>query len=471
MKREFLIVVIVILFAGNLCANVARNTVAASVSSNLSSLSSDEHSLGVSIAVNTNEGFACYPVVATDGEGGIYVVWLNHIFQGEYDVYTQVFFAYSHDYGKSWSNEIIINDNPSIPVSCSTPSIAIDKQNDYIYVAWEDNRTGRTNIYVDKSVNHGMSFGPDVKINDNDGMAINPYGLKTVHIAVGDDGKVYVVWEDNRLSADPNPNRSDIFLASSTDNGGTFGSNVMVNPPDSSSNCRFPWIAVNNAGVVYVAYTKQTYPLQDVCVARSVDGGGSFQTPVKVNDDSTGGYRGKKEITFSKSGKICVVWTDGRAGSGGKYWDIYFASSSDGGLSFSPNVRVNDDPLSPVGQNTTQGTASLAVDSQESVYIVWEDFRNYNVTPTHRRDIYHSYSKDGMTFSKNVQVNYLPDATEWNCADPSMVIDSEDNLYTVWSDTPYGGDNMYIYFALLPGRTIIVPDDYPTIQQAVDAAS
>jgi len=398
-----------------------------------------------SVQANTMEGLSWYPVIAADGLGGVYATWRHIYFDEDTNrTYEPILCIHSHDYGRTWSNESIVNDNADPSTRCSTPSIAVDEGNGNIYVAWLDNRTGRSCVYIDKSVDYGLSFGSDTKVNDDNGDVYNPGGMYWVNVAVADNGKVYVGWEDRR--ADPAIYRPDIYFASSDDSATTFGLNTRVNPPDNTSCHRWPWIATTDNGVVYVAYTNQEYPFggADVLVARSLDEGFYFETPVKVNDDSTGGYRGKKELTVSSSGNVYVVWTDGRAGAGTYYWDIYLAVSLDCGLSFGRNVRVNDDPPGPADESTIQGTPSLAIDSEEGIHVVWEDFRNYGVPPTHYRDIYYSYSADGYTFSRNTAVNSYPNATYVLCADPSMEIDADDNLYVIWTDIPQGG--YYLYF-------------------------
>lgn len=181
----------------------------------------------------------------------------------------------------------------------------------------------------------------------------------------------------------------------------------------------------------------------------------SFKTPTKVNDDSGYWYRGKKEIGISQDGKIYIVWTDARNWytTG---WDIYFAASLDGGLSFGTNVRVNDDNASgnqgfPFCKSG-QGTPSLAIDSEGGIHIVWEDFRNQWfvpdwVTPEDLRDIYYAFSKDGKQFTKTVRVNYVPNATIADCSDPQIAIDSNDNLKIVWFDSPYDYSDESAYYA------------------------
>jgi hypothetical protein len=367
-----------------------------------------------------------YPVVALDNTGGVYVTWYN------LDT-LELFFICSHDGGRTWGPVIRIAGGGNPVVGCSDCDVAVDLNSGDVYVAWIDNRTGHTDVHLCRSVNHGVSFSPAVTVNSVEGsdiVRVDNGASYSTHVAVANDGTVFVAWEDNRTSS----SFSDVYLARSIDEGLTFGANVRVNPAEAGTNHTEPWITFDQAGIVYVAYTRITATAEDIYLTKSLDKGSTFGTPVKINDDSGDYYRGKKEVAISKDGEICVVWTDGRNPNG--YWDIYFATSTDGGVSFGPNIRVNDDHVA-----NWHGTPSLVIDSAGGINIVWEDFRNNGVTPTYYRDVYYAHSDDGIQFSENVKVNYLPNATWVDCADPNVAIDSNDNLYIVWADSPYSEIN------------------------------
>jgi len=457
-RREFSTIVLVFLLISMLALMIGTKS---SESVQGEDASAKGRSFGVSKKISEIGGI--YPQVATDDTGGVYVAWQSLIWNENAGSYIQhVYFAYSHDYGRTWSESIRVNDDGNPWVCCDSPSIAVDQQTGHIYVAWKDNRTGNADVYVDKSVDRGLSFGSNVKVNDYfwaNEYTGNPYW---VNVEVGDTGDLYVAW---RAYVDPAHEGYDILFASSNDGGQTFAPTIIVNPIDTNGTHTYPWIEADKEGKVYVSYSKWMYGSYKVYVynSRSLNGASSFETPVQVNDNiNLTGYRGKKEVVVSKDGKIHVVWTDGRSQGSWDYgyWDIYFATSMDGGLSFGHDVRVNDDliPPSPGWGKTVQGTASLAIDSYGHIHVVWEDFRNYGATPTYTRDIYYAFSEDGLTFYENVKINHLPDATWVNSADPNMVIDSCDNLFVVWADSPYDEYDYHIYFAFSSAHEFLETD-------------
>ena len=62
-----------------------------------------------------------------------------------------------------------------------------------------------------------------------------------------------------------------------------------------------------------------------------------------------------------------MVWQDERNGN----WDIYFAMSADGGASFGSDVKVNDD-----AGDAGQYSPAIALDGAGDAYVVWADNRN-----------------------------------------------------------------------------------------------
>jgi hypothetical protein len=440
-------VMLVLLAASILATSFGSRPVKASSFYGLPETAPDGRSFGTSMAIGyVSGGAGGYARIAVLNED-VYTTWC--------DIWTLgLYFAYSHDNGKSWNQtQLLGGGNPLI--GCSDADVAVDQQKGCVYVVWIDNETSTNNVYLCRSIDGGDSFSSPIMVNNVDGSEFQRVDIGvsySIQATVSSNGTVYVVWEDNRTDA----SHPDIFLAKSSDGGQTFSTNIRVNPHQALTDHKTPWVTVDKSGIVYVTYTEVNSSTENIVLTKSLDGGISFKTPVKVNDDSGYWYRGKKEIGISQDGKIYIAWTDARNWytTG---WDIYFATSLDGGLSFGTNVRVNDDnatgnqgfPFCKSGQ----GTPSLAIDSEGGVHIVWEDFRNEWfvpdwVTPEDVRDIYYAFSNDGKQFTKNARVNYVPSAPIADCSDPQIAIDSNDNLKIVWFDSPYNYSGDDIYYAV-----------------------
>jgi hypothetical protein len=111
----------------------------------------------------------------------------------------------------------------------------------------------------------------------------------------------------------------------------------------------FPTLAVDRSnrvtrGNVYVAWADESggeNATPDILFARSTDGGAFWCDPVRVSDDTNGEYQWFPWMTVDSDGNIDIVFYDRRLTPGTAKFDLYRARSTDGGLTFSPNVRVS----------------------------------------------------------------------------------------------------------------------------------
>lgn len=80
-----------------------------------------------------------------------------------------------------------------------------------------------------------------------------------------------------------------------------------------------------------------------VYFARSVDGGASWSSPMRVNDDTTmeGVDHLYPSIDVAPNGAVVLTWYDGRQSPGNSDLHHYTAYSLDGGATLKPNIRVS----------------------------------------------------------------------------------------------------------------------------------
>lgn len=106
-------------------------------------------------------------------------------------------------------------------------------------------------------------------------------------------------------------------------------------------------------GNVYVAFTRGSTPLPasthasnaDIFVARSTDGGKTWDRPVLVNDDATATSHVFPTLAVKPNGQVFVAWIDRRRDPvNNNSGDTYAAVSSDLASTFGPNKMVSDVP-------------------------------------------------------------------------------------------------------------------------------
>ncbi|GMU80459.1 MAG: hypothetical protein AMXMBFR47_03300 [Planctomycetota bacterium] len=108
--------------------------------------------------------------------------------------------------------------------------------------------------------------------------------------------------------------------------------------------------------------------------------------------------------------------------------DVRFARSTDGGLTFSTPVRINDDPA---GTNAYQWFGTMSIAPSGRIDVVWNDTRHAaNPSQPVTSELYYSFSNDGgVTWSANEQL-----AQSWNHLVGFPQQQKIGDYYDMWSD-------------------------------------
>ena len=237
----------------------------------------------------------------------------------------------------------------------------VDWTNNNIYVTWtqfdnygSSNPDDKSCIMFSKSADAGESWSPALKINAVDGDCIDSDNTTEGAVpAVGPNGEIYVEW------AGP----AGLVFDRSLDQGETWlDEDIFVDPFPTGWDYMIPGISRCNGlpvtvcdlsggnyhGNIYINWTDQRNGEDDtdVWLARSSDGGNTWETPIRVNDDTPG-----KQQFFTwmavdqKTGYLWFVFYD-RRNYEDNNTDVYMAVSTDGGDSFI-NFKISEEPFLP----------------------------------------------------------------------------------------------------------------------------
>ncbi|HQZ39915.1 MAG TPA: sialidase family protein [Vicinamibacterales bacterium] len=254
--------------------------------------------------------------------------------------------------GVTWEPPVTVIDhrNTVMPFE-DKPWVVVDRtaaspHRGNVYIAWtrfdvygSTDPEHRSTIWFARSRDGGRSFQPTNGISDDTGDAKDSDGtLEEAVPAVGPEGQVYVVWAGPRgLSFD----RSD-------DGGWTFGTDRLIGTlaagwdlpvPGVERHNGMPATSVDlssgpNRGSLYVNYIDERDGDTDVFLLISRDGGDSWGTPVRVNDDPKGAVQMFTWMAVDPTdGSIDVVFHD-RRGLSGTMTGVTLARSIDGGRTF-----------------------------------------------------------------------------------------------------------------------------------------
>jgi Neuraminidase (sialidase) len=134
--------------------------------------------------------------------------------------------------------------------------------------------------------------------------------------------------------------------------------------------------------------------LRDIYYVNSTDGGSTWSTPSRLTDDDIGTDLGNKfvpGVAASPNGRFDAAWIDFRNDNGNLLSDTYYASSTDGGTTWSKNIKVSDQPSNRhYGQFANYSDIRSNVNVASNNYaanIVWDDTRNASSTKD-AQDIY-----------------------------------------------------------------------------------
>ena len=350
--------------------------------------------LPVPALINGSTGLQEHDVgVAWDTHGNVFFTHTDFFSGPGGKLVTPIGVDRSSDMGQTWTSTEI-NTNASGGLLNDKPLITVDNNptspfRDNVYVAWdtaENLGVRQFGILASRSTDHGATFSTPVSPT---GLGQTPSGASPSYPTpfVGPDGTLYLAWADTLEGL--------IAVTSSTDGGLTFGSASTI--------------GASPSGLVFIP-------------ADISSGIGALVYPACGADTGAGSHRGT----------LYCSWIDGTATAG---TNIFEAHSTDHGQTWSQRIHVNDDPI---GLNNSHFAPALAVDPTDGrVSISWYDTRN-DPTHLSTNIFYASSTDGGLTFTPNVQITTAPTnetcCGAWGYGDYTGIAAFGGVIHPVWTD-------------------------------------
>jgi hypothetical protein len=230
-----------------------------------------------------------------------------------------IYAATSYDTGATWT----VPNRVSESILCSGACPAVGP-NGELFVAWYEHASAK--IQVDVSYDGGLTFGTDIDVADvhlisgisNGSFRANSSPSLDVDFSGGPyDGNAYVCWGDDQGT------HTDILFCRSTDGGATWSAPLVVNDDGTATSQWFPWLDVDENGNVNIGFYDRRMDPNDrhisYWVARSSDGGASFERNVRVADQTfdpntypDGNFIGEYTGLAASDRTVHALWSDGR---------------------------------------------------------------------------------------------------------------------------------------------------------------
>lgn len=327
----------------------------------------------------------------------------------------------SGDGGRGWVPAAPVPTLPPGAEKCYGPDVAFDGRGVlyYLFVGL----AGKTNVpmgaFLTTSSDRGRHFSSPRQV-------LGPHNF-AVHLGIdasfGDRGRIHLVWlaanTEPSLGSLPDP-PNPVLAAHSDDGAKSFSSPVQVSDPTRAFVVA-PTVTVGPDHAVHVLYYDLGDDARDyhglegpawdrpwsLVVSSSADGGGHFRPGVVVDADVVAPERvmliftlPAPSIVADSGGRVFVAWHDARNGD----WDAFLRRSPDGGRTWAPPLRLNDDP---VGNGRHQYQPRLSVAPGGRLDAVFYDRRDDadNV----RNHVYYTFSTDGgRRFAPNHRLTTKP---------------------------------------------------------------
>ncbi len=334
-----------------------------------------------------------------------------------------VFLAKSTDSGRTFTTSMVYQADSGNPRSINNrrAMVTVDPKNPAnVYVAWIQSSTGeKSRGMIAASSDGGRTF------RDHQDLAeAEPTGGYQPRPAVGPDGVVHAIFPAAGFTVMPPAGTPapeapvrPIFYRQSTDGGRTWSPQVKIDEGSAAfyHNRKQLLAADPNNGNLYAVWygSPKTRPNpgagddNEIYVRASRDGGKTWSERVTVNDDASSPNTQHYDpgISIAPNGRVDIAWYDFRSSpmpeqfaptfaapfNHGGFTDVYYASSTDGGRTFSPNIRISDrmsDRRIGMWSNNVHSHYNVGVaSSNDAVYFAWQDSRNGNAE-NNSEDIY-----------------------------------------------------------------------------------
>jgi hypothetical protein len=300
-------------------------------------------------------------------------------------------------------------------VHLSAPAVAVGRDGG-VLLAWAAQEGHTNNLYLARSATEGIKV---VRVNP-EGMAVDSLH-QSPGIDTGPRGEVYLSWSSAKAKPDGVLFASDLRLSRSLDGGQSFDTHLRVND-DRPLSHSFEGLSVADDGTVMLAWidSRDGWDKAATYLARLVERGTRVERVLKLDGDTCVCCR--VDMTTGPRQTVAVTW---RKVFPDNIRDMVLDVSRDGGRGFGTPTLVHADRWQIAACPHRGGAVDM--DEAGQFYLAW-----YTEGPQDQPRLLFTVSPDGRRFAPpqrlDVSTGSIPDHVR-------LAVDGRGRAAIVWEDS------------------------------------
>jgi len=212
-----------------------------------------------------------FPELVSTDDGILHLVWVRELGSNK-----NVMYSNSTDNGVTYSDPIQINHNSNSIVAYIQAGPKIKVRGNELLIAYMDHRSGLTNIYLNYSIDNGLSWSEDILVSDQSYLQAYP------DFEVAPNGIIHLIYYSY------NQNNSFNSIRYSTAQLGSleFSASTAVGVTGDANepcDCCQPDMEISPEGDIYIAYRNNVENIRDIYIAIKAAGSDGFNDIIRAS--------------------------------------------------------------------------------------------------------------------------------------------------------------------------------------------